>query len=170
MDERKKKKLSIGISSAIALILLLLFIIFTVRKNNYQEEDTEYGGILYKGIETQYGDKENLGYYTSTGSKEDVDDIPEDITNAVFLYNESVLADNGLDIYGINSLDEYLLRYINYYIGEGVYKITVVDNSFKDDQNYPEFDVRMEDEGYLIRCMYRRGEQRYSFECQEIQK
>lgn len=166
MDKKEKKRIIVCI--ILALTILVIFILLQINKQKENEEVNEYGTLSYKGTETEYGDKGNLSYYTSTGSKEDVDDIPKDITNAVFLYNESVLAKNGLDTYGINSLQEYLLRYLNYYLGEGVYKVTVMEESYKEDQNYPEFSVKEEETGYIIKCIYKRADQRYSFKCDEI--
>lgn len=165
MGERKYKIIMI-FSIMLMVVIGILFIFASKRKFN---PEIIYGDIILKGTENEYGDKENLSYHTTTGAPEDVDVLPVEVTNKVLLYGEDILLNNQLDTYGINSLPEYLLRYFNYYIGEGIFKVTVIANSYQHDVNFPSFKIKTEDANeYVIKCIYRRADQRYDFICEDI--
>jgi len=126
------------------------------------------------GTEEQYGDPENLSYFEETGGEYEAL-IMADTQNMVLTGNEIILLEGGMDDYGINSLDDYLLRYLNHYLGEGLYEATVREGTFVGDPNYPRFTVdvtlyRDSSLTYEIHCTYKTGSQRYSFRCEEIEE
>lgn len=163
----KKKKMYLMV---LCLICMGTFSLFALYKKTFLQNKREPRLVRLLGTEEEYGDPGNLSFYTSTGA-DDAEILPEDIQNYVFIDQMGYLEENGLDTYGLNSLNEYMLRYLNYYIGEGVYQGAVLEENYNSDHNFPSFYVKIKKDGkeYIIRCIYRRADMRYEFICKEIE-
>lgn len=154
-------------------MLCSVFTLILIHTKDKPAEKPKYSSLVLLGTEDEYGDIENLSYYSDTGGSCD-ELVIEDITNVVFIENEYILFENGLDDYGINSLDDYILRYLNHYIGDDIYTVKVLENSFEKDVNYPSFVLNVSLKNnleitYSVKCIYKTHSQRYSFYCEEIE-
>lgn len=160
----KKQKTMILLTFLFIGVCLCVFF-YVPRKLNESKE--EYGEINEIGAATDYYNPEEVSDYADTGG-----DLIEDGTrifkNGVLCDNINILADTTLPLYGIHSLEPYMLRYLNYYIGEGEYHIKIMD--FKEDTNFPSFHVSLLNTGDTIKCTYNIATQRYSFSCKNIEK
>lgn len=169
MNNEKKKMIVLFLS--IIIVVSVVSIVFMESFRNKYVETEEYGSmVIYKGTEDEKGDFENVSYYTSTVSEEDAKNFMEDIRNAVVVNNITLLAKQEFDVYGINALEPYLLRYLNYYLGEGYYEVEIKEETYKEDSNFPSFQVQMVGKEYTIKCIYKRALQRYKFQCMEIEE
>ena len=154
-------------------ILVILGMSILMKNKDKPKEEKKYGELKLLGTEEEYGDPENVAYYQETGGEYE-QEIITDTTNMVYLKSEHILFENGIDDYGINSLDDYLLRYLNYYLGEEIYEAEIREGSFEEDTNYPRFEVTVnlyhdDTVTYKIKCTYKRQKQRYAFNCKEIE-
>lgn len=143
------------------------------KKDNPEKKEEKYGSLTLLGSEDDYGDEENLSYYSDTGGNFD-SEFQNDTMNTVLTANEHVLFEKGMDDYGINSLDDYLLRYLNYYIGENIYYATIMEEDYVADVNFPVFYVQItiDDDAesiYRVKCIYKKPYKRYLFYCNEIE-
>lgn len=86
----------------------------------------------------------------------------------IMVTNMSGLADTELTDYAILSLEEYLHRYVTYYveIPDMYWEAEYVDNSFQNDINFPSFLIKLHtpEEDITINCIYKNCDKRYYFE------
>ncbi len=148
------------------MIFLFFYVVVLegVGRNNKSEEQ-EYNSITKLGTAEEYEDPYNLSLHCDTGGDLLLEE-DEQFDNIVFCDNIADLVETDLTIYGINSLEEYMLRYLNYYLGESEYHISVSD--YRADANFPSFTAKLEGTSYLIRCTYNKATCRYHFHCKEI--
>jgi len=166
-----KKKLSyIALITGMLCGAIGVCYLFHLRDANMYTK--HYEQLTYLGTEEEFGDIQNVAYYQDTGGENDAD-VFSKTDNFVLISGEQILQEAGFDYYAISSLDEYLLRYINYYIGNGVYYATISEGSATKDTNYPSFTVIIENERsekYYVHCTYRVLAMRYSFSCEAMEK
>ena len=150
-EREMKEKYKIVLLTAFVLVFLVLYTWQTRTHPPAQEEMGEINSVPWTISDEDY--------YTGGELHE-----PIQYDNIVFLDNGSYLYEQGLDQYGINSFETYLLRYLNYYLGAAEYHAVVFD--YKGDVNFPSFTAIVED--YKIKCIYDISSKRYAFHCDEI--
>ena len=155
----KKRMIIFFTISAVVILITALLIIFHPQKAQSNIKPTS----LTPQEQTDDTYLDSSLYNEDIGAYEDEDSYPYKI----MVVNKNDILQNGIDIYAITSLEEYLERYVTYYttINEPFWEAEYVKNSFKDDHNRPSFKIQLRtpDNDLTIKCVYKPEKQRYKF-------
>ena len=151
MKATKRKKLILLISSVLISVIIILLALnyFHVFGNKHKG----IGGALIK----PEGDSLNIGLYDDTISEQDEAFASKNAPHRVTIVN--------LDNYAVDSLEDYLDRYFDYYLANGMkYEGSIIKDSYKYNINFPSFKIYVSELDLEINCLYIVARNRYRFD------